>query len=109
MFRDRRLGRKKKPELYSFPVNLSWTEFQKRIWGSVNERLLKESEWNLSRIPVVQTYRFDLTGLLKKEKIRLRSKNVNCLECTEILTSHYLMIEPFGIEGPVVMKKIQSQ
>ena len=54
-------------------------------------------------------YRFDLTGLLKKGENQITIEVTNCLgTALRDPISHYLMIEPFGIEGPVVMKKIQK-
>ena len=45
----------------------------------------------------------------KKGENQITIEVTNCLgTALRDPISHYLMIEPFGIEGPVVMKKIQK-
>ena len=60
-------------------------------------------------VRLCRPYRFDLTGLLKKGENQITIEVTNCLgTALRDPISHYLMIEPFGIEGPVVMKKIEK-
>lgn len=110
MFRRSQAGRKK-PELYSFPVNLSWNMKFLAVLdlGEVFETAEVKVNGISAGLRLCRPYRFDLTGLLKKGENQITIEVTNCLgTALRDPISHYLMIEPFGIEGPVVMKKIQK-
>ncbi|BCJ92806.1 hypothetical protein acsn021_03750 [Anaerocolumna cellulosilytica] len=55
-------------------------------------------------VKICQPYVFELTGLLTKEENTLRIEVTNTLG-TQVRDgiSHYLIIEPFGVEGPVTL------
>lgn len=56
-------------------------------------------------VRICQPYRFDLAGFLEKGINRLRIEVTNTLG-TQIrsVIDHYLILEPFGVEGPVTLK-----
>ena len=56
-------------------------------------------------VRLCRPYRFDLSGLIKNGSNELRIEVTNTLG-TAIWEpmSHYLVIEPFGVEGPVKLK-----
>lgn len=56
-------------------------------------------------VRICKPYRFDLSGLLKKGNNKLRIEVTNTLG-TQIrgVLDHYLLLEPFGIEGPAELK-----
>ena len=57
-------------------------------------------------VRLCKPYRFDLKDLLVQGENQIKIEVTNCLgTALRDPISHYLMIEPFGIEGPVTLKK----
>ena len=57
-------------------------------------------------VRLCRPYRFDLKDLLVQGENQIKIEVTNCLgTALRDPISHYLMIEPFGIEGPVTLKK----